>query len=320
METYPNSSRTTVELVEVDDDHAGQRVDNFLAGRLRGVPKSRLYRVLRKGEVRVNGGRTAPDYRLQPGDVVRIPPLWVAAEPPPAPLPGQRVLTDLGRRVLFEDERLLILDKPAGMAVHGGSGISFGVIEALRAQRPDARFLELVHRLDRDTSGCLMVAKKGSSLRALHQMLRQGRVEKRYLALVRGDWQGGARRIEAPLHKNVLQSGERIVRVAESGKPAVSVFQPVTRYAEATLMRLRPLTGRTHQLRVHAQAAGCPIAGDEKYGDAVFNRRMREFGLTRLFLHAEFLRLRLPELEPALTVSAPLPVELQRVLEGLQSR
>ncbi|MFA7094938.1 MAG: 23S rRNA pseudouridine(955/2504/2580) synthase RluC [Gammaproteobacteria bacterium] len=305
-------------IIEIDVERVGQRVDNFLASQLKGVPKSHIYRILRKGEVRVNGGRTRPEYRLQAGDKVRIPPIRLAESGEVRPLPG--TVERLQSRILYEDGGLIVLNKPAGMAVHGGSGVSYGVIEALRTMRPEARHLELVHRLDRDTSGCLMVAKKRSVLRGLHELLRQGKVEKRYLVLLAGRWEGGLREITAPLRKNVLQGGERIVRVSEEGKPAVSLFKPVTRFRQASLVEVMLATGRTHQIRVHAAHIGQPIAGDEKYGDAEFNRWMRKFGLKRLFLHAHFVAFRLPGTKEEVSVSAPLDDDLRLVLENLEDK
>lgn len=306
-----------MEWVEVDEGAEGQRIDNFLTTRLKGVPRSHLYRLLRKGEVRVNRKRIRPEYRLQSGDLVRIPPVRTAA-PAAAARPAEGTVQRIRESLIYEDAALLVLDKPSGLAVHGGSGLSFGAIEALRSIYPEHRFLELVHRLDRETSGCLMVAKKRSALRALHEALREGRVEKTYLALVRGAWTGGARRIDAALRKNVLKSGERVVRVDGEGKSSVSHFEPVVRFREATLVRVRLETGRTHQIRVHAAHLGHPLAGDEKYGDETFNRRLRELGLKRLFLHAAALRLQHPQTGEPLELGAPLPPELERVLEKLK--
>ncbi len=303
--------------ITIDKGNEGRRIDNFLISRLKGVPKSRIYRILRKGEVRINKGRIRPNYRLKEGDILRIPPIRVAEAPfsgPPPALLARR----LADTVLHEDGELLVIDKPSGIAVHGGSGVSQGVIETLRAMRPDARFLELVHRLDRDTSGCLMIAKKRSALRALHELLRNDHIDKRYLALVRGKWKGGERRVKAPLHKNTLASGERIVRVDPEGKSAVTVFRPVRRYPQATLVEATLHTGRTHQIRVHAAHIGHPIAGDEKYGSASFNREMRELGLSRLFLHARSLRFRLREENDTLQLEAPLPGELELLLKKLE--
>jgi 23S rRNA pseudouridine955/2504/2580 synthase len=299
----------------VDANHEGQRIDNFLITHLKGVPRSRIYQILRTGQVRVNRGRIRQGYRLQPGDVVRIPPLRVSPEGP-APRPSLRRLEDLRRAVLYEDRSLLVLDKPAGLAVHGGSGLSHGVIEALRALRPEAPFLELVHRLDRDTSGCLLVAKRRPALRALHQALREGAVAKTYLALVAGDW-GAAGEVATPLRRNVLRSGERIVRADQDGKVALTRFEPLARSPAVTLLLARPVTGRTHQIRVHAAEAGHPIAGDLKYGDAGLNRSLRGLGLRRLFLHAYRLRFSHPDSGAPVDVVAPPGEDLQQVLAAL---
>jgi len=308
---------TSVREIEVGEDGVGQRIDNFLLKTLKGVPKSRIYRILRKGEVRVNRGRIKPEYRLQMGDLVRIPPIRVS-EAKVQVVPGDRILRLLEQNILYEDKGFLVLNKPSGLAVHGGSGVSFGVIEGLRALRPDARFLELAHRLDRDTSGCLVIAKKRSALRAFHELLRGGGMDKYYLALVQGRWQGGKRRVEAPLRKNVLKSGERVVRVSEDGKPSLSIFTPVAIYQDSSLIRVKLVTGRTHQVRVHAQFCGHPIAGDDKYGDATFNREMAKRGLKRLFLHAAELRFTLPE-SITIHVEAPLDGNLQTLLKALEN-
>jgi len=305
-----------VREVEVGEEGVGQRIDNFLLKFLKGVPKSRIYRILRKGEVRVNRGRIKPEYRLKMGDRVRIPPIRVSEEKPPV-VPGERILRLLEQSIIYEDKGLLILNKPSGLAVHGGSGVSFGVIEGLRALRPDARFLELAHRLDRDTSGCLVIAKKRSTLRAFHELLREGGMDKHYLALVMGCWLGGKRGIDAPLRKNTLKSGERLVRVSKDGKASLSIFSPVSIYKDCSLMRVKLVTGRTHQVRVHAQYSGHPIAGDDKYGDAAFNRRMAEQGLKRLFLHASELRFTLPD-SVTIHVEAPLDPELDELLKKLE--
>lgn len=308
---------TAVREIEVGEDGVGQRIDNFLLKTLKGVPKSRIYRILRKGEVRVNRGRIKPEYRLQRGDLVRIPPIRVSEARQPV-VPGDRILRLLEQNILYEDKGLLVLNKPSGLAVHGGSGVSFGVIEGLRALRPDARFLELAHRLDRDTSGCLVIAKKRSALRAFHELLRDGGMDKYYLALVQGRWQGGKRRVEAKLRKNVLKSGERVVRVSDDGKPSLSIFTPVAIYKDCSLLRVKLVTGRTHQVRVHAQFCGHPIAGDDKYGDADFNRVMAARGLKRLFLHAAELRFTLPD-SVTIHVEAPLEDDLQTLLKVLET-
>jgi 23S rRNA pseudouridine955/2504/2580 synthase len=304
-----------VRLVRVDAGSEGQRIDNFLLRELKGVPKSRIYRLLRKGEVRVNKGRAKADQRLQLGDEVRIPPVRMSEEVA-ASIPPEPLLQRLEKAILFEDEGLLVIDKPSGLAVHGGSGLSFGLIEALRQMRPEARFLELVHRLDRDTSGLIMVAKKRSALLALHAALRGDGVDKRYLALVAGQWPKRRQRVEVALEKNTLKSGERVVRVSPDGKPALTEFRVVEAFADATLVEARPITGRTHQIRVHAQFAGHPIAGDDKYCDRESLTRFREQGLRRLFLHAAALTIDWQG--RPLTLTAELPAELQGFLEVLR--
>lgn len=313
-----NTSNQQVRQLTIDAEQDGQRIDNFLKTQLKGVPKSLIYRILRKGEVRVNKKRIKPEYKLCVGDVVRVPPVRVAEE---NALPSARLdsIQALARQILFEDEGLIVLNKPAGMAVHGGSGLSFGVIEALRALRPEARFLELVHRLDRDTSGCLLIAKKRSVLKHLHEQLRLKTMRKQYMALVRGRWQSHVKVVNAPLQKNVLQSGERIVRVSAEGKPSETRFQILHSFAEATLVEASPITGRTHQIRVHTAHAGHPIACDDKYGEPAFDARMRELGLQRLFLHAARLSFQHPLTGDQLSMEAPLDRHLQAVLERLEA-
>jgi 23S rRNA pseudouridine955/2504/2580 synthase len=279
-----NGRPSGVRKVRIDADGAGQRVDNFLHRELPGVPRSRVYRLLRRGEVRVNGGRVRAEYRLEAGDEVRIPPVRLRAEGAPPPADRAAAILD---HVLFEDKRLLVIDKPAGIAVHGGSGISHGVIELLRAARPDLKDLSLVHRLDRETSGCLVIAKKRSALRALHEKFREGIVEKNYLALVLGDWQLGEQLIDKPLLVTNRKGGERHVVVSPEGKTAQTRVRLSRTYRDYSLVQCSPLTGRTHQIRVHLQSVGFPIAGDERYGDADANRRLQALGLPRLFLHAQ---------------------------------
>lgn len=310
-----------VRFSTIASDEAGQRLDNYLLAQLKGVPKSLIYRIIRKGEVRVNKGRVKPEYKLQADDVVRIPPVKVS-EKAQAPISNKlSQVSALESAIIFEDDVLLVLNKPSGMAVHGGSGLSFGVIEALRALRPEARFLELVHRLDRDTSGVLLVAKKRSALRHLHQQLREKTVHKDYLALVRGRWQSSVKTIDAPLNKNELASGERIVRVNADGKASQTRFSIEERFGDvATLIKAMPVTGRTHQIRVHTQYAQHPIALDSKYGDAEFDARLRELGLSRLFLHAHAIRLTHPKTEEPLSITAPLDDTLKGVLAKLRAQ
>lgn len=306
----------SVQLVDVGPDQAGQRIDNFLLTRLKGVPKSAIYRIIRKGEVRVNKGRIKPEYKLAEGDQVRVPPVRTAAQDETPTFISHQLKNQLGQAILFEDEGLIVLDKPAGLAVHGGSGVSLGVIEALRALRPQQKFLELVHRLDRDTSGILLVAKKRSVLKRLHDDLREGRVNKTYLALVVGRWKGKQHKVEAPLRKFELASGERVVRVSQEGKPSLTLFNQVRLFDEATLVEASPVTGRTHQIRVHAQFSGHPIAGDDKYTSREQNTFFVEKGLKRLFLHASRIELDNGE-GKRLSFSAPLPGELQSFLDKL---
>jgi 23S rRNA pseudouridine955/2504/2580 synthase len=307
-----------VRMVEAEADDAGQRIDNFLQRHLRGVPKGLLYRLMRTGQVRVNSGRIKPHYRMRAGDQVRIPPLESRAERRPAPAP-ESLGRELERRILHEDERLLILDKPAGVAVHGGSGLAWGLIDALRAARPEDHFLELAHRLDRDTSGCLIIARRRSTLRRLHAMLREGRIEKRYLALVAGEWAGGRREVNQPLHRTPAEGRRRQVVVSEEGRAARTLFRPAARYRGWTLMEARLDTGRTHQIRVHAAHLGHPLAGDERYGQRELDRELKAAGLRRMFLHAASVALEHPETGGRLAVSAPLDPALQALLERLEA-
>jgi 23S rRNA pseudouridine955/2504/2580 synthase len=306
-----------VRQVIVEDGFQGQRLDNFLLAMLKGVPKSRIYRIVRKGEVRVNKGRTKVSYRLQLGDTVRIPPVRVADRDAPQ-RPGEKTLDLLKHATLYEDKRLLVLNKPSGFAVHGGSGLKFGVIEALRCMRPGEKELELVHRLDRDTSGCLMIAKRRSALRTLHELLRGNGVDKRYLALVAGRWERDRETVDAPLAKNLLQGGERVVRVDPEGKEALTHFRVVERFSDLTLVEAQLMTGRTHQLRVHLAHLGTPILGDEKYGNGLANRRMKKQGLKRLFLHARSLAFDWDEEVGRLRVDAPLEPALEQLLKRLR--
>ena len=304
-------SKDAANHLAVDEAGAGQRVDNFLLRVLKGVPKSHIYRILRSGEVRVNRKRVRPDARLAVGDDLRIPPVRIASgtaararAPRPVALP-----------ILYEDEALLAIDKPPGLAVHGGSGINFGLIELLRAARPEARFLELVHRLDRDTSGVLLVAKKRAALLALHATLREGEADKRYLVLVKGRWRDEKRRVELPLAKYLTRDSERRVRVErDGGQAARTVFYRRRVWAAAlppvSLLEAELHTGRTHQIRVHLTHLGFPLAGDDKYGDFPWNRALMKQGLKRMFLHAWRLSLPHPTEARELTLESPLPADL----------
>jgi 23S rRNA pseudouridine955/2504/2580 synthase len=325
-ETRPaaHGSRSTVQQHEVGAEDAGVRLDKALARLLPAVPRTRIFRLIRKGEVRVNGKRSSPEQRLAAGDRIRVPPVHErsetaqvlatggAARVPPA------LIARVNAAIVHEDERLLVLDKPAGLAVHGGSGLTYGVIEALRAARPEET-LELAHRLDRDTSGILMVARKRSALRILHELLREGRVEKSYLALVVGRWELGRKLIDVPLQTDARVGGERTVRVGEGGKSARTRFRLVQQFgARASLVEATLETGRTHQIRVHAAYCGHPVAGDVKYGDATANAALREAGLQRMFLHAHSVSFDWPQ-GGQVSISAPLPAELKAVLDSLGS-
>jgi len=314
-------SKSSVSQAIISEDEQGQRLDNFLLRICKGVPKSHVYRILRSGEVRVNSKRCDASYRLQLGDVLRIPPVRIAQKSEEV-VAGAEFKAELP--ILYEDEAMLVIDKPAGIAVHGGSGVSFGVIEALRRQRPQARFLELAHRLDRETSGILLVGKKRSALVALHDMFREGGVgaggrgaDKRYLVLVSGRWMDPVRNVRLPLLKYLLDSGERRVRVADDGKASHTVFRLLARWENFSLLEAELKTGRTHQIRVHLAHLGFPIAGDEKYGDFSLNKALPRTGLKRMFLHAWRMRLPHPLGGEALALEAPLPESLQGFLRQL---
>ncbi len=307
-------AKTAARQVTVDGDSAGRRLDNFLVSELKGMPRNRIYRMIRKGEVRINKGRCKPDSRLAEGDVVRIPPVFAEQA---AEVTGgdRRKAAWINARILHEDDCLLVLDKPAGLAVHGGSGISLGAIELLRAARPDCRYLELVHRLDRDTSGCLLVAKKRSALRILHEQLRAGTTEKTYLALLLGEWHGDSRVVDLPLVVEHRRNGERHVRTGADGKPAATRFHPQERFGTAVLCRVDLLTGRTHQIRVHAAAIGHPVAGDSRYGEAAAAGQ----DFARLCLHAHRIVVDHPGDGRRSEFTAPLPEAFEAELRRLRS-
>lgn len=302
----------SVRLIEIESEQAGQRIDNFLLRECKGVPKSHLYKAIRSGEVRVNKGRIAADYRVQQGDVIRVPPLRLPHPAEPRHVPAADF------PIIFEDEALLVLDKPAGVAVHGGSGVSFGVIEQLRAARPDARFLELAHRLDRETSGLLMVAKQRKSLLRLHDMMRESGGRKQYQALVVGDWVNDRQHLRQPLLKWLTPSGERRVRVDEQGKAAHTIVTLRERFGRYTLVGAELRTGRTHQIRVHLTQAGFPIVGDEKYGSDDVRAHFARLGLRRMFLHASNLDIPHPLSGEPLSLEAPLPPECIAILRYLK--
>ena len=304
-------SKDSVAWLEVGEESAGQRIDNFLLRVAKGVPKSHIYRVLRSGEVRVNKGRVGADYRLQLGDRVRVPPMRTAERPMQAAIPAREF------ELAYEDDALLVVDKPAGVAVHGGSGVSFGLIEQLRRARPQAKLLELAHRLDRETSGLLIVAKKRSALTKLHDQFRDGAISKRYFALVKGRWRNALQHVRDPLFKYLLPDGERRVRVDPDGKLAHSIVRLVSRWENFSLVEVELKTGRTHQIRVHLANLGFPIAGDDKYGDFNLNRELQKAGLKRMFLHAAKLSLPHPLSGERLTLEAPLPHELTSFVNRL---
>ncbi len=310
-----SSAQNQVYYVDVSEDYHDQRLDNFLITHLKGVPKSHIYRIVRKGEVRVNKGRIDVNYRLQTGDIIRIPPIRTAERSENSFVPTN--LKDaLELDILYEDDGFLIVNKPAGFAVHGGSGVSAGVIEGLRLLRPQAHFLELVHRLDKETSGCLMIAKKRSALRALHTLFRDNQIHKTYLALLSGQWQRKQLIVNAPLLKNSHQGGERVVIISSAGKPAETFFKRVTKFRDATLVEAMPKTGRTHQIRVHAAHLGHPIIGDERYGRDDINENFRKKGYKRMFLHAHLLTFEHPTTGKNMTIRAPLPANLENLLNN----
>lgn len=324
-DVVPPSSQTdsrpaaTVQFVTITEEEAGQRIDNYLLRVCKGVPKSHVYRILRSGEVRVNKGRIDQLYRLAAGDIVRIPPVRMAEKPAgAASVPGAEF------HIVHEDNHMLVIDKPAGVAVHGGSGVSYGVIEQLRAARPDAKFLELVHRLDRETSGLLLLAKKRSALTNLHEQMRDGVTDKRYLALVAGDWRNPRQHVKLPLHKYTTPDGERRVVVQAGGQESHTIFNLLRKWPDFALLEAELKTGRTHQIRVHLASSGFPIVGDEKYGDFALNKQLQKANeargaLRRMFLHAYQITFLHPETGKPMTLQAPLPAECERFLVSLGS-
>jgi 23S rRNA pseudouridine955/2504/2580 synthase len=317
-------TKPQVKFVTVDEDYAGQRIDNFLKLHLKGVPKSMLYRILRKGEVRVNKKRVKPEYKIQANDLVRVPPVRVADESAPVN-PKLTKVAQLENCIIHEDERIMVINKPSGIAVHGGSGLSFGLIEGLRALRPEQKFLELVHRIDRETSGILLVAKKRSALRHLHEQLREKKMQKRYHALVCGAWPDNRFKVKAPLQKNVLKSGERIVNVDPNGKDSETRYRVLEQYSckegqsitELTLVEAAPITGRTHQIRVHSLHAGHAILGDPKYATDVSQALTHQVGLQRLFLHAAAISFIHPGSGEQVMFKAKYDKHIHAVLQGL---
>jgi 23S rRNA pseudouridine955/2504/2580 synthase len=308
------STLPQVVYVEITEDNSDQRLDNFLITRLKGVPKSHIYRIVRKGEVRVNKSRVDVKYRLVTGDIVRIPPIRVAERSEESYVP-QGLQAALQQGILFEDEGFLIVNKPAGFAVHGGSGVSSGIIEGLRLIRPEAHFLELVHRLDKDTSGCLLIAKKRSALRKLQELFRNSQIQKTYQALLSGQWIRKKLLVTAPLLKNTSKGGERVVVISQSGKAAETLFTRLKLFRNATLVEASPKTGRTHQIRVHAASLGHPIVGDERYGVDDVNKVFKNKGYKRMFLHANTLKFQHPVTGILVNISAPLPSQLENLLK-----
>lgn len=312
------NTKPQVRFYTIDSEDAGQRIDNFLLKTLKGVPKSMIYRLLRKGEIRANKKRTKPEYKIQNEDLIRVAPIRISENTNEVST-KLNIVANLEKQILFEDDRLIVINKPSGMAVHGGSGLSFGLIEAMRALRPDARMLELVHRLDRDTSGCLVIAKKRSALRHLHEQLRNKTVQKFYHALVKGQWSTKLTRVTEGLKKNDLKSGERVVVVDNiNGKESETRFKVLKNFENATLIRAFPVTGRTHQIRVHCQIKGHPIACDSKYGYENFDEDMRKLGLKRLFLHAASIEFTHPSTDERIKIEAPLEHSLQNLLTKLK--
>ena len=317
----PSAAKSSVRLIKVPEDRAGQRLDNFLLGQLKGAPRSLVYKLVRSGQVRVNGGRAKAERKLEAGEEVRVPPVSLAEVGDKAP-PPSGFLQRMEQAIVFEDARLLVINKPSGVASHGGSGISHGAIETMRVLRPN-QTLELVHRLDRDTSGLLVMAKKRSALSELQALLREdhgatGGIRKRYLTLLAGRMPDGVMSVDAPLHVGLRQGGERHVQVNAAGKPSLSHFRVLERRGGHSYCEVRIETGRTHQIRVHAQHIGHPVAGDDKYGDPAVNKRLREqAGLKRLFLHAASLEFALDAGKTPYVLNAPLAPELAEVLDRL---
>lgn len=309
-----------VQVVTISSAMAGQRIDNFLFTYLKGVPKSMVYRILRKGEVRINKRRIKAHYKLLSEDMIRIPPVRLGIQSEVPISPKLHKVTALNNHILYEDDHLLIINKPSGTAVHGGSGLRFGVIEGLRAMRSKTCFLELVHRLDRDTSGVLLIAKKRSALRLLHEQLRMKEMRKDYLALVKGHWHLQCKTVRAPLMKNTLNRSKRIVFVGDKGKPSETRFKIEARYELATLVKATPITGRTHQIRAHALHAGHPIAGDNRYGDREFDAQLLSTNLNRLFLHAISIRFEHPSTRTTMCITAPMDKSLRYCLDRLGDR
>lgn len=311
-----SSKKSPVQFLTISIENEGQRVDNFLVTHLKGVPKSRIYRLVRKGEVRINKKRVAPSYRLMEGDVLRLPPVATAEKAKAVP-PSHHTQAILLNNILYEDDNFLIINKPSGMSVHGGSTVRMGVVEVLKHAFPKLTHLELAHRLDAETSGCLILAKRKRILREVHTLLREGQIKKTYVLLTKGHWKRNELRADMPLLKHYRDGGKHMVAVHPEGKTALTIFSPVKTFANASLVEAKLMTGRTHQIRVHAQTKGHPIAGDSRYGDLEFNKYTHALGLRRMFLHALSIDFILPSSGQHITVVAPLPSELEKYLSVL---
>lgn len=317
MDHDNKNRKSKVKYLTVSEEYAGQRIDNFLMKHLKGMPKSHIYKLLRKGEVRVNKRRITAFYRLKAEDSVRLPPVFLAEEAKKIP-PGKETMHVLADRILYEDDTLLILNKPSGMSVHAGSTVRIGIIEALRHMYPKLVHLELAHRLDSETSGCLILAKKRRVLRELHSLLREGKIKKIYWALTKGKWKEQELRVDVPLQKEYRDGGKHVVKVFPEGKSALTLFHPLKLFKSASLVEVELFTGRTHQIRVHAAHLGHPIACDDRYGDADFNKLAHKLGLKRMFLHARSIDFTLPSNGQRIRVVAPLDPELEKSLKAFE--
>lgn len=318
MVEQTHSSWKGVQLVEIQEDQDNQRIDNFLVRYLDSIPKTRIYRLIRKGEIRVNKGRIKVNHRLITGDIVRIPPVWLEDESSEVTIPAA-LQTEIEQCILFEDNQCIVINKPSGLAVHGGSGLRFGLVDVVKAMRTGHDYIELAHRLDRETSGCIVLAKNRKTLTFLHEQFKAGQVTKKYLTTVVGHWHGGSKTVSAPLKKQLTPSGEHRMEVSADGKPAVSHFSLLEHYQGFSLMEVKLDSGRTHQIRVHAAHLNHPVAGDKKYGDKFHNQAIKKQGLGHLFLHAHWLEFFLPDQNEKCLVTTPLPPDLQQVLTNLES-
>lgn len=316
MSNQYKSKSQGVTRAKITENEAGQRVDNYLLRHFKGVPRSHIYRILRKGEVRINKKRIKPAYKLLAGDEIRLPPVRYSSSGPRRP--PDEVVQRIESRIVYDDDRVIIVNKPSGLAVHAGSGVDYGVIDAMQLLSKGADEVFLVHRLDRETSGCLLIARDRPAMLYLQQALKKGEISKHYSTLLKGRWGQGRKVIELPLLRNKIQGGERLVQVDEDGKMARSIFLPIREFKQASLMKVELITGRTHQIRVHAAESGFPVAGDRLYGDQAFNYEMKSVGLRRMFLHAQSLSFPHPDDGRMLTIDPPLDEDLQSVLDNLE--